>query len=323
MNLLVISPSWIGDVIIALPALAELKRRQQDKRLVVLAKPGVLRLWELSGLVDELVCQQDSVSATAAHLRALGAGPAYILPNSFRSALIAWLAGAHPRIGYAGHWRRALLSTVAEHRPTAGREHQVYEIMDLVGADADSEPEPPRIEIAADTRREVAARFGLPADCVGLIPGAARGPSKCWPEQHYAALGRMLAADGRRVALFGSPAERDLCGRIAAAIGDAALDFAGRSDVAEWAALLAGCAAVVANDSGGMHLAAAVGTPLVAVFGITDPGKTGPRGGHCRIIQRDVERHRDIARDSDLARKCLASISPESVYSALQELPRA
>ena len=280
MNLLVISPSWIGDVIIALPAIADLKRRNPGQRLLVLAKPGVLRLWELSGLADELIRQEDSVSASAAHLRALGAGPAYILPNSFRSALIAWLAGARPRIGFAGHWRRALLSTVVEYRDLAGREHQVYEIMDLLGADPKSVPEAPRIEIAADTRREVSARFCLPADCVGLIPGAARGPSKCWPEQHYAALGRMLAADGRSIALFGSPAERDLCGRIAAAIGDAALNYAGRSDVAEWAALLAACTAVVANDSGGMHLAAAVGTPLVALFGITDPGKTGPRGGH-------------------------------------------
>ena len=110
-----------------------------------------------------------------------------------------------------------------------------------------------------------------------------------------------------------------LCEKVAHGIGPAALNLAGKTSMPEWIALLKACDLVICNDSGGMHLAAAVGTPLVAVYGMTDPRKTGPIGRVCRIVQYDGPRSRDIGRDSPEARNSLESVSPEQVYGAALE----
>lgn len=323
MNILAVSPSWIGDVIIALPALRYLREHNRSSRLIVLAKPSVAPLWKLAQLADDIVVQKPGTHAvfeTAQRLRRENIARAYIVPNSFRSALIVYLGRARQRIGFAGHWRRALLTDVVSTGAALERRHQVCEVMRLIGAPPDCTPAYPRLEIAESMRKKTLKKFGLAGGEIGIMPGAARGPSKCWPAEHYIALGRRLAAQGHRLAVFGGPGESDLCGHVADQIGDAAASFAGQTDLGEWAALLACCSAVVANDSGGMHLAAAVGCPVVAVFGITDPDKTGPRARLCRIVQKTGPRARDVPRESDLARKYLASIEPEAVYTALREL---
>jgi heptosyltransferase-2 len=160
----------------------------------------------------------------------------------------------------------------------------------------------------------------VPRPRIGFLPGAARGPAKRWPSGHFAELGLRLAGDRAcSVVLFGTAAEAEACDDIAAAVGTRATNLAGRSTLQEWAALLAECDVVVTNDSGGMHIAAAVGTPVVAVYGMTDPAVTGPLGSRCTVLQEGGERSRDIARDSQEAIERLASIKPERVYDAVVE----
>jgi heptosyltransferase-2 len=156
---------------------------------------------------------------------------------------------------------------------------------------------------------------------LGLLPGAARGPSKQWPREHFLALAhRWIRELQGGVAIFGSSAETELCGELAAAAGRGAISLAARLDIPEWAAALSLCDVVVANDSGGMHVAAAVGAPVVALFGMTDPARTGPLGPRCVVLQESPTRARDIPRGSPEARKWLAAIQPDRVYETAQSL---
>jgi heptosyltransferase II len=203
--------------------------------------------------------------------------------------------------------------------------HQVYEYLDLLTPGTAAEPEPPHVELPDDAVAAARNRLaGLAHPRIAFIPGAARGPSKQWPAAHFVQLGKMLAAErGCGIAVFGSSGEAELCAEVAAGIGAAALNLCGQTGLAEWIALMKICDLVVCNDSGGMHLAAAAGTPLVALYGITDPARTGPLGTACRVLQNSAVQNRDVDRDSAEARASLASIPPEQVFAAvLQSLER-
>jgi heptosyltransferase-2 len=159
---------------------------------------------------------------------------------------------------------------------------------------------------------------GLSDRLVALLPGAARGPSKRWPAEAFAQVGREL---GRRagggVLVLGGPGEEDLGRAVAEAAGPRAVNLCGRLSLGESVAVLARCALAVTNDSGGMHLAAAAGIRVVAVFGLTDPQRTGPLGDGHRIIRPEgVRGARDIGPDSAAAREALAGIRPERVTEA-------
>jgi lipopolysaccharide heptosyltransferase II len=157
------------------------------------------------------------------------------------------------------------------------------------------------------------------APCIGLLPGAARGPSKRWPAERFAEVGRRLASErGLRIAVFGSAGEAAICREVADGIGGAAACLAGRTSLPELTALLAGCRAVVSNDSGGMHLAAAAGTPVVAIFGLTDPAVTGPIGAAHRVVAAaGVTRARAIPRHSEEAERALRSVTADEVFAAV------
>ncbi|MBQ9727279.1 MAG: lipopolysaccharide heptosyltransferase II [Kiritimatiellae bacterium] len=319
---LVVSPNWLGDAVMAMPAVRRWRRAHPAARLVVLAKPGVAPLWETVEGVDETVRLEPGNRGTFAAGRALrgrGFAEAVILPNSFRSALIPWLARIPRRRGTAFHARWALVNDRVRFSADERRLHQAREDFKIVCGDASGDTsdtgfKPPRLDGAA------LAALGVPAGggpLVGVIPGAARGPSKRWP--HFAAAARLVAGSvpGVRFAVCGGAGEAALCGETARAIGPAAASLAGKTTLPRFASLLASCDAVLCNDSGGMHLASAAGTPVVAVFGRTDPDKTGPIGPGAIIVRADgVSVSRRIARDDPAAVAALASIAPERVAAA-------
>jgi lipopolysaccharide heptosyltransferase II len=207
-------------------------------------------------------------------------------------------------------------------RPQCGEErnHQAFEYLDFFCPNGGKEElEPPQLSPPA-TAIEDATKWLPDAEgpWVGLLPGAARGPSKQWPEEHFIALGKAIQEDeGRRVVVLGGEGEIELCQRITQKIGAGTLCLAGRTTLESWAAVLERCAVVVANDSGGMHLAAAMATPVVALFGMTDPAKTGPLGPSI-VLQHSARASRDIPRESQEARFHLASIHPNEVYDAVE-----
>jgi lipopolysaccharide heptosyltransferase II len=313
----------------SMPAVQGFRRLHPQVPLHVLVKPAIAPLWELlPDAPDGVLLLQPGIRGiqqATKHLRLIPFRRAYVLPKSFRSALAPWLAGIPERIGMPGHARDLMLTRVVSPTLRHGHEHQVYEYLELLTPEEpDRTPEPPRLRVP-DRDREVADTL-LPGDSgqdwVGLLPGAARGPSKQWPAAHFAALGRELAtAGGLRLAVMGAPAERTLCQAVTAATGPAAVNLAGHTTFLQWAAALARCRVVVTNDSGGMHLAAALGTPVIALFGRTDPARTGPLGP-ARILQNSSIRSRDIPRHSRSARFALASIPPDTVYQAVLQALR-
>lgn len=320
-SVLIVSPNWLGDAVMAMPAVQRFHLDRPDIRLVVLAKPGVAALWRMHAAPDAVVELQPGTFATVGAgrlLRREGFREAYILPNSFRSALIPFLAGIPRRRGTAFHARALMVNDRVRLRDLhhAGTVHQTREYMRVLcveasgdGLDTGFRPPP----------GSLFKTLGFPPGIVpvGVIPGAARGPAKRWP--HFAeAVRQVIAAHPDvRVLVAGTAGEAALCDTVAAAIGDRALSVAGRTSLPEFASLLGGCRLVLCNDSGGMHLASAAGVPVVAVFGVTDPAATGPIGPNAIVIRPDgVNASRTIPRDSAKATAALASIPPGRVAAA-------
>jgi heptosyltransferase-2 len=316
-RILICGVNWIGDAIMSMPALQTFRTRHPDVRITLLVKPRLRDLWRMHGVPDEVLELNTGWGGTwqtARCLREKRLSEAWVLPHSFRAALIPFLAGIPGRIGMPGHWRDAMLTRVVPVSSVVGGRHQVYEYLALMVPDAvEGAPEMPRMQVPSEEQQRANDMLAeLPRPLIGLMPGAARGPSKQWPETHFARLVAQLNERRFGVVLMGASSDRPLCDRLLAGC-PAGLNLAGQTDVVTWAGCLSGCDAVVANDSGGMHLAAALDRPVVALYGITDPARTGPLGARCRVLQKSTQRCRDVARDSRVARAALAAISPDEV----------
>lgn len=325
---LVCAPNWIGDSIMAMPALQLFRQEHADLHIVVLAKPAVAPLWRLHAAPNEVIeLPPGAVDTFRAGLllRRWHFESAWILPHSFRSALVPWLARIPRRIGYRGHARAFLLTHPVPLPFALQTMHQAWEYVHLFGLSVSPDvPLPlPQLEVPAEARKRASQLVDAQDHSyIVLLPGAARGPSKCWPAEHFVALGKKFIQHGFLVVVSGSPNERALCEDIAGQIGHDVRQLAGQTSLVEWAALLSNAQLVICNDSGGMHLAAAMGVPVIALYGITDPAKTGPLGTCCRVLQNSPVRNRDVPRHSSEAAKWLAAITPEQVFEeALKTLP--
>jgi len=320
---LVVGVNWIGDAIMSMPALQAWRRAHPSARLTLLVRPGLAPLWRMHAAPDAVQVYTEpfaALRAAARAIRAIAPDRAVMFPNSFRSALPPFLARVPERVGRPGHWRRALLTRV---KPApVNRAHQALEYFDLLDVPRPAGAvEHPLLAVPAEVAAaQTAVLASLPRPLLGVMPGAARGPAKRWPAPHFAAVAaRWHAETGGGVVAMGAPGDIPLAEEILRGVGEG-LNLAGRTALAEWAAALAACDAVVCNDSGGMHLAAALGRPVVAVFGATDPSVTGPLGPRARVVQDDGPRARAIARDDAAAEKRLAALSPERIYGELRSL---
>ncbi len=325
---LLVAPSWIGDGLMAWPAAAAWRRAHPGAPLAVLAKPAVAPLWRRCPSVSEVLPLAPGLGGLARAGRAIRAGRferAWILPHSVRSALAPFLGRVPERWGFPGHGGRDLLLTrVVRAEARAGREHQAWEAAALITADGELTAEelrprlvPPPAALAEAQRLLAAA----PRPVIGLAPGAARGSSKRWPAAHFAALGRILAAErGATILVLGGPADAAAAQIVADSAGPAARNLAGRTPFDLWVALLSRCDVVVANDSGGMHLAAAAGAAVVALYGATDPARTGPLSDRVRILREPGAAARDIARQDAAAAARLSAISPDRAAAAVADL---
>lgn len=316
---LIVSTNWIGDAVMGMPALQHFRAENPDAEICVLTKPGLKALWQMHPAVDSVQIMGKPLP-TAQKLKLALYARAYIFPNSFRSALVPWLAGIPRRIGLRGHWRRLMLTEVIS--PPAG--HQQFEYRDILGVQGQLSA--PRIDVPEESLPAVKKKLEHLAGAINdsplitLLPGAARGPSKRWPPEHFIQLAiKLRDSMNALVVLGGGPDDAAACADIATQVGEGIFSLAGETSIPEWAALLKLSDCVVSNDSGGMHLATAVGTPVVGIYGLTDPSKTGPLGAS-RVLQKSTVRSRDIARTSGEAAQALAAITPDEVYEAVCEL---
>jgi heptosyltransferase-2 len=284
-TLIVRLPNWLGDTVMAVPALRSLRAARGDARVVLVGPWATL----LAGqeLADVLVPYARSWAARLAkwdEVRAFGAAAVVLLPNSFEAAVAARYWNAPRRIGLdAGGRGRLLTDAIPMPSP---REHQIDEyarVMECLGPEIiDRIPRlapPPEDSSERATIRRLLQEAGIAEQghlLVGIHLGAAYGPSKLWPSERIARLCRILFARGEIPVLLGARENIDVAGRLAEETG--ARSLVGRDSPELLTALLAELSALVCGDTGVGHLAAALGTPVVALFGPTDPGLSAPRG---------------------------------------------
>ena len=329
-RILVCGVNWLGDAIMSMPALQALRDHRSGVEIFLLTKPGLAPLWAMSPLPNRVLSLPPpgkSLRPLIKAIRELEFEVSYILPHSFRSAMPPFLARIPNRIGFPGHFPRDLMLT--DIRAPAfgpGRAHQVYEYLDLFFPGENRRTfAPPRLTAPAAAIDEMRAKLSaLPRPWISVLPGAARGPSKQWPAERYAeTVAALVAKTGGSIVALGTRAEQSACQQVAAAAAPNGLNLAGATSLHQLSAVLALSAVALCNDSGGMHLAAALGTPLVALYGITNPDQTGPLGPTIRILQHSDRRTRDLPRRSPEAVKALRAISvPEVIQSAIDLLPK-
>ena len=335
MKLLVRATNWVGDAILSIPALAAVRARWPGAEISVLARPWVADLYRDQGLVDRLIPFDHrgrhrgpmGVERLARELRAERFDSAVLFQNAFEAAWIAWRAGIPERIGYARD-ARGLLLTKSIPVPLPGEipahESNYYlELLRRAGwIDALPEIAPIRITVppdALDRAEKLLVDAGCPAGglLVAFGAGAAYGTAKCWPANRYAELARLLISDyGARVLLFGAASEAAVAAEIELGAGPGVINLIGRSAIGDLPALLARCRLFIGNDSGAMHVAAAVGLPVVAVFGPTDPHGTRPLTPKLSIVQRKVACSPCFLRHCPIDHRCMKFVELQRVLEA-------
>ncbi len=317
-KILICGTNWLGDSIISMPAIQIFKKQHPSVSISILVKPALKDIWEMHSAIDEVITflpNKKGTFAIASLLQQEKFDIAYIFPNSFRSAVIPYAARIKQRRGMAGKWRSLMLTDIVK-KSNEDAQHQLYEYLNILDVDPCTKSLVPELMVKKELLKSLKEKFSLDQSkkYAAIIPGAARGDSKRWPDEYFAEVGIYLIEHGMELLVLGSAGERELCQKVSDSCGNGAVNLAGKSSLPEFAGVLSLCELTVCNDSGGMHLAAAVGSKVIAVFGLTDPVKTGPMGSESEIVAAEgVEVSRDIPRSSKHAAECLRSIKPERV----------
>jgi len=329
---LVIAPQWIGDAVMTEPLLRRLRAR--GERLAVGALPWVAPVYRAMPHVDEVIefpFQHGGLQFKARRSIAKQVGgrfdTAYVLPNSLKSALLPFLASIPKRVGYLGEARVGLLT----HRLKNPKDKppMVAFYSALSGDKEGLARDRPRLQLGPAQVEAALAALGLAAGQYYVFaPGAEYGPAKRWPAIHFAELARALGAPA---VLLGSGKEADLCHEIAGAAGEGhCLNLAGKTSLLQAFALISAAKAVVSNDSGLMHVAAAFGVPQVAVFGSSSPLHTPPLNDQAQVLwlkedpsyQPPLDCSPCFQRECPLGHtRCLYDVTPETVIAALSRNP--
>ncbi len=290
-RILVRGVNWIGDAVMTLPSFRVLRSEYRDSDVHLLAKDWIAPVFASDPNIDGIVEYRAEYSGVVGKLSAakvLRRGcydTAVLLQNAFGAAVIAYLCGIPERIGYNRDGRGFLLSRAVPVTPDARRLHHVLYYLNLLReAGLEAVYRHPWIYLEGDERLRAAETLqGLRRPVIVLNPGATYGSAKRWPAEHFAALSEMIIRRlGGSVVLTGSDSERGIASEIAGLIdkdlsaSDSVMNLAGATPLRDLIAILSQADAVVSNDSGPMHLGYAVGTPVAAIFGSTDPALTGP-----------------------------------------------
>ena len=328
-RLVILAPNWLGDAVMALPAIADVRRASPRVSITVAARPAIAPLFQLVPEVNKTIVLSRAASiGDIANWRAPGAAladrrfdTALLFPNSIHSALVALSAGIPERWGYRAGWRGGLLTRSL--RRTRGL-HQVEYYQQLVHAlgfpNGDSEP---RVTVpdkarAAASRLLAAEGWNGRTPLVALAPGAAYGSAKRWPPAYFAELADSLARDGVGCVMVGGAADVSTGQAILDALErrDTIVNLIGRTDLPALAGVLTRSRGLVTNDSGAMHLAAAAGVSVTAVFGPTDDAATRPRGDAHVVLVHPVWCRPCMLRECPLDHDCMRGVSAAAVLDA-------
>jgi heptosyltransferase-2 len=333
------APNWLGDIVMAMPAIAAVRAAHPGAHLAIAAPAPFADVCAAIPGVDGVVPLTGSgiraIGGHAAALRAGGFDLAILFTNSFATALAASRAGIAERWGYRRDWRGRLLTRAVPTRPgrkgsastPAGPHHSAYylRLTSSLGMPPVDAPTVLHVPMAAHGRAAALfAEAGVPADApvVGFAPGAAYGSAKRWPPERVAGAIAGVVGRGARALLVGAAGDREIAQAIQAALNPvvkaSVLDLVGATDTATLMAVLARCAVVVANDSGAMHVASAVGRPVVAIFGPTDERATAPMGPHT-LVRHDVFCRPCLLRACPIDHRCLRRVEAADVLAAIAQ----
>ena len=326
-KLLIAGPAWIGDMVMAQSLYRLLLSRNPESRIHVIAppwsRPILERMPEVSRAI-ELDAAHGKVAVgkrwrLGRRLRDKGYAQAIVLPRSLKAALVPFFAAVPVRTGYRGEWRFALINDIRPFDP--GRLDQTVKRFIALGVpqDEDELPQAPRPSLRTDEDNLLAAvkRLGLTlaTQPVALMPGAEYGPAKRWPADRFGALAARLAGAGRQVWILGSTRERELGEEVRAAAGhDDVVNLCGRTTLLDAIDLLGAAAVAVTNDSGLMHIAAAVDTHVVSLYGSTSPRFTPPLTDRADILYGNLECSPCFRRECPLGHfNCMMEFSVDQV----------
>jgi heptosyltransferase-2 len=335
-KILIRATNWVGDAIMAIPALRAVRVRFPDAHLAILARPYVADIYRHQQIADELLAYDakgvhagfSGRERLAADLRSRQFDVALLLQNAFDAAWLAWRAGIPRRIGYARDGRSLLLTdAIPVPKPGEIPAHEKYYYLELlrragwrqqlsddqfipleVAPEAGSAAEQKLLTAGA---REKSLRIAVGA-------GASYGSAKCWPPDRFAAtLNQLRARTDCDVILFGTAAEAQVANAIIASLHYPPVNLTGQTAIADLPALLSRCHVFLGNDSGAMHVAAAVGLPVVAVFGPTDPLGTSPVTPRATIVQEKPYCSPCFLRRCPTDHRCMTAVQPAAVEAAL------
>jgi heptosyltransferase-2 len=334
---ILIRPSnWVGDVVMNIPAIEAVKENFPESTISVVARPWVTPLLENHPAVDQVLPIKKSrdrlsriseIIRVVRQIRRQGFDLAILLQNAFEAALLIYLAGIRLRVGYNTDRRGFLLShsVIKDDRVLDLHQVEYYlHILRAMGWDAESRD--PRVFVADRDRKGIqsvlaAAGIGPDHALIGLSPGAVFGPAKRWPAERFAAIGDWAAQQwGTKAVVMGSKGDQDTCTEVNRLMKHGSLNLCARTTLGEVMALIERCHYFVTNDSGLMHIGAALHVPMVAVFGSTDPIATGPRSRNARIVRHSVDCAPCLKPECPSDHRCMLSIEPDEVWREMEHL---
>jgi len=336
MRIMIRATNWVGDAIMALPALRAVRKRYPEAEVSIVARPYVAEIYRDQKIADALIPYDPNGAhrgwsgreKLAAEIRARKFDVALLLQNAFDAAWLAWRAQIPQRIGYARDGRSFLLTkAVPVPKPGEIPKHEKFYYLELlrragwlerIYADAHIALEVPEEarQRAQQTLRNAGARPNALRVAVGA--GASYGSAKCWPPDRFAkALNAFVARHDTDVILFGTPGETPVTDAIAAELRFPGINLTGKTSIGELPALLSQCHLFLGNDSGAMHVAAAVGLPVVAIFGPTDPEGTTPVTPRATIVQQKPYCSPCFLRRCPTDHRCMTAVTPAMVEAAL------
>jgi heptosyltransferase II len=335
VKILVRATNWVGDAIMALPALRAVRERFPEAEIGIVGRPYVTDIYRDQGICDRLIAYDPNGlhkgfsgrERLAAELRAQKFDVALLLQNAFDAAWLAWRANIPERIGYARDARSFLL-TKAVPVPRHGEipAHEKFYYLELVRRagwlDSVQDESFIVLSVPEEKRRSAdeflcnsSARQGALRIAIGA--GASYGSAKCWPPSRFAEVANRLQSEADAdVILFGTAAEAGVSTAISAEMRRPPIDLTGKTAIADFPALLSQCHLFIGNDSGAMHVAAAVGLPVIAVFGPSDPEGTAPVTPRCSIVQQKPYCSPCFLRRCPTDHRCMTSITADMVEDA-------
>ena len=339
MKILVRAPNWVGDAVMAIPALEAIRRAHAAAEIAILARPAVADLYREQPFANRILEYENpgrhegwwGREKLVGELRRERFNLAVLLQNAFEAAWLAWRAGIPERAGYARDGRGPLL-TKPVRVPKEGdiprhESHYYLELIRRAGwIETRGEIAPIRLcvppsarEVAEASLLRAGAREG--AWRCAIAPGASYGAAKCWPPERFAALAdRLISECAADVILFGTPNEKEMAARICSAMKRPPISFVGQTSMGDLAAHFSACSIFIGNDSGAIHVAAAAGLPVIGIFGSTDPEGTAPVTPQFTLIREPVSCSPCFLRSCPVDHRCMTRIGVGSVFAAAQQV---